>query len=166
MIIVINEGDTMTEPIIMEEIKRLDAVYHKLFYLDFASENVMPENIRDLSAVEIGIINCVSFTPDIILREIKEKLRLPNSTLTSAINRLEKRGLADRVINSRDRRSFGIRLTPEGAAAQKAHLDFEDMLWKRILSKLDTHKERDRFLEMAEKIIAAFLKEDKNNGEN
>lgn len=156
----------MIDPIGRDEINRLDAVYHKLFFLDLGSESVMPENIRDLSAVEIGIINCVSLNPDIILREINDKLKLPNSTLTSAVNRLEKRGLANRVISVRDKRSFGITLTPEGEAAQKAHLDFEEMLWNRILSKLDTHRERDRFLVMAEKIISAFLKEDDDHGES
>lgn len=149
----------MSDAIKPDEIKRLDAIYHKLFFLDLASEAKMPEIIRDLSTVEIGIINCIALKPDIILREITERLNLPNSTLTSALNRLEKKELANRIISPRDRRSFGIALTPKGEEAQKAHLEFEQGLWKHILSKLDTHAQRDQFLELAEKILVGFLKE-------
>jgi DNA-binding MarR family transcriptional regulator len=39
------------------------------------------------------------------------------STLTGVIDRLERRGLARRTVNARDRRSFVLELTPEGAAA-------------------------------------------------
>ena len=39
------------------------------------------------------------------------------STLTGVIDRLERRGLARRAVNARDRRSFVLELTPEGVEA-------------------------------------------------
>lgn len=142
-----------------EEINRLDALYHKLFAMDTASMTVMPEILEGMSTLEIGIVNKVSSDPDIILREIADQLHIPNSTLTSALNRLERRGLAERIISPRDRRSFGIRLTGKGREAQEAHLAYEGSLWRAILGKLDTHKERERFLVLAEKIINGFERE-------
>jgi MarR family transcriptional regulator, organic hydroperoxide resistance regulator len=41
------------------------------------------------------------------------------STLTGVIDRLERRGLARRAVNARDRRSFVLELTPEGVEAAK-----------------------------------------------
>ncbi len=41
------------------------------------------------------------------------------STLTGVVDRLERRGLARRTVNARDRRSFVLELTPEGAAAAR-----------------------------------------------
>lgn len=44
------------------------------------------------------------------------------STLTSILDRLERRGLVRRVINPLDRRSFLIRLTPQGGKlARRVH---------------------------------------------
>jgi MarR family transcriptional regulator, organic hydroperoxide resistance regulator len=41
------------------------------------------------------------------------------STLTGVIDRLERRGLARRAVNARDRRSFVLELTPEGVEAAR-----------------------------------------------
>jgi MarR family transcriptional regulator, organic hydroperoxide resistance regulator len=42
------------------------------------------------------------------------------STLTGVIDRLERRGLARRAVNARDRRSFVLELTPDGVEAAAA----------------------------------------------
>jgi DNA-binding MarR family transcriptional regulator len=41
------------------------------------------------------------------------------STLTGILDRLERRGLTERALNPRDRRSFTVTLTPSGRAAAK-----------------------------------------------
>ena len=70
--------------------------------------------------------------PDIILKEIVEILGIPGSTLTSAVDRLEKRRLLRRAISQRDRRSFGLELTDEGRIAQQEHRDSEKFCGKKF----------------------------------
>jgi MarR family transcriptional regulator, organic hydroperoxide resistance regulator len=73
------------------------------------------------------------------------------STLTGVIDRLERRGLARRAVNARDRRSFVIELTPEGVEAAKrvdaafatvearARLDDHDIAaFQRVLRALES----------------------------
>jgi DNA-binding MarR family transcriptional regulator len=72
------------------------------------------------------------------------------STLTGVIDRLERRGLARRAVNARDRRSFVLELTPEGVEAAKtveeafaavesrAGLDARDVAaFRRVLRALE-----------------------------
>jgi ubiquinone/menaquinone biosynthesis C-methylase UbiE len=79
--------------------------------------------------------------PDVILGEIVSILNIPKSTLTNAVDRLEKRNYINRIISKRDRRSYGLELTEEGHLAQKEHLDFEYTVYGRILNALDTDEE-------------------------
>jgi Transcriptional regulators len=109
--------------------------------------------IQELSTIEIGIINIVSKKPDVILKEICSYLDIPKSTLTNAINRLENRNYINRVISKRDRRSFGLLLTEEGKIAQKEHLDFENIVYGRIINSLDTDEERKELFRLMKKIV-------------
>jgi len=50
------------------------------------------------------------------------------STLTGVLDRLERRGLIERALNPRDRRSFTVTLTDAGAAAaEKVRRTFRDI---------------------------------------
>lgn len=106
-----------------------------------------------LTTIEISIINIVSKNPDVILGEIVSVLDIPKSTLTNAIDRLEKRNYINRIISKRDRRSYGLELTEEGHLAQKEHLDFECMVYGRILNALDTEEEKQELFKILRKIV-------------
>ena len=106
-----------------------------------------------MTTVEMGIIHLISEHPDYIMRDIIENLELPASTLTSAVNRLEKRGYLQREIAPQDRRSFRLVLTPLGEKAQERHLASEEILFSTVLACLDTPEERDTFMSLLEKIM-------------
>ncbi len=58
------------------------------------------------------------------------------STLTGVIDRLERRGLAGRAVNARDRRSFVLELTPDGEqAAERVRAAFS-ALEERMLERV------------------------------
>lgn len=90
----------------------------------------------------------------IILREIREKLGIPNSTLTSAIDRLETRGLLRRVVSERDRRSFGLELTYGGRAYVALQQEAEVKFAIHVLEILGTDADRLNFIETLTKVVS------------
>jgi DNA-binding MarR family transcriptional regulator len=58
------------------------------------------------------------------------------STLTGVIDRLERRGLARRALNARDRRSYVLELTAEGERAAKQVRDAFSTLEERMLERV------------------------------
>jgi DNA-binding MarR family transcriptional regulator len=100
------------------------------------------------------VIDLIAESPEIIMREICEAMEIPKSTLTSLIDRLEKRGCLHRVISPRDRRSYGLELTPLGHQIYEEHLRLEEALWTKILGTLDDDAEREEYIEIIRKIVA------------
>ena len=143
----------MKETVRPEDIKRFNELYHFYVRQNLASKSSVPDELKGLSAIDISVVNIVSSNPDIIIREIAEILNVPNSTLTSSLNRLEKKGIANRIISKRDKRSFGIELTDKGARVQQIHLEFERAYFERILAKLDTHEKQTLLLDLLQEVI-------------
>lgn len=109
--------------------------------------------IERLNTMEISIIRIVYDREDIILKEICNMLDIPKSTLTSAIDRLERLNYVNRTISKRDRRSYGLQLTDEGEEVKNEHLAFERKLYGYVLNALDTTDEREEFLKLFRKIV-------------
>lgn len=117
---------------------------------------------QKLTPLEIGILNIMEWEPGASLKEIVEYLNAPNSTVTGAVDRLEKRGIVARSIHPRDKRSFALEFTNLGQkishhrATAKEHMlgalykALEDdaareslrRLLERALDNLSTQKER------------------------
>lgn len=110
------------------------------------------KRLQGLTTIEIGIINLVSKNPDIILKEISKITKTPKSTLTSALNRLEKKKYIKRTISKSDKRSFSLYLTEEGKLVQEEHLALEHTLSSRILNSLDNDEERNKLIDLLKKI--------------
>jgi len=156
----------MKDKISNEQIKSLDKVWHKLLLsLQRTSENLWKDRLAGISTVEISILSIIEKKPDIILKEINEILGIPGSTLTSAIDRLEKRRLLRRVISTRDRRSFGLELTENGKLTQVEHRKSEEILWEKVLNSYSTNGERSELIRMLQ-ILADSLNENEKEGDN
>ena len=80
-------------------------------------------------------------------------LNLNFNTLTSIINRLENKGVIVRAISSRDRRSYQLELTEKGKMIQNEHVKFEEEVYGRVMSSLDTYEERETLLKLTRKIV-------------
>lgn len=118
------------------------------------------EQLKKLSFLEISILAFVFKKPDIILKDILEVTGIPNSSLTSVIDRLERRGYLQRTLSQRDRRSYGLKLTELGQKVYHIHLDFEEQLYRRVLLALDSPEERNTFLRLFTKILDALTEPD------
>ena len=115
------------------------------------------DKLKGIVMTDLGILHHVAQNPDGILSDIKEALEIPHSTLTSAVNRLEERGLVRRVISARDRRSFGLVLTESGQAMQREHSRVDRMITGLVLEALDSGKERRTFIGLLEKISSRMV---------
>jgi len=135
------------------QVDELNKLWHRMLvesnYEDIESKY---SNIQELSTNEIAIIRIISEKEEVIIKDILEVLKLPKSTLTSIIDRLEKRNLIVRAISKRDRRSYKLELTEEGKIAQDEHIKFEEEVYGKIMISLDTSEEREELLKLIRKI--------------
>ncbi|BCZ48187.1 MarR family transcriptional regulator [Clostridium gelidum] len=136
------------------QVDELNKLWHRMLvesnYEDIESKY---SNIQELSTNEIAIIRIISEKEEVIIKDILEVLKLPKSTLTSIIDRLEKRNLIVRAISKRDRRSYKLELTEKGKIAQDEHIRFEEEVYGKIMISLDTYEEREELLKLIRKIV-------------
>lgn len=128
-------------------------LHHIMFALRFDRLEQLSSKLAGLQPVELHILQLVSDRPDLILKEIREILNMPNSTLTSILDRLEQRGLLRRQISPRDRRSFRLELTQKGQAIQAEHDRVDRLVAARVLSAFEDNAEREQALRLLAKLV-------------
>jgi DNA-binding MarR family transcriptional regulator len=136
---------------IEEQSKILAEQWEKL--LQSNKLNICTKKLEGTTVLEVNILKIVEKNPDIILREISALLTIPSSTLTSAVNRLERRQLLKRIISERDLRSFGLALTEEGKQAIDEHYKEEQILINSMLQVFEDSKERNNFITLFKKLV-------------
>lgn len=102
--------------------------------------------------LDLHILKLAAEQPDIILKEIRQSLAIPHSTLTSAVDRLEKRHLLRRTISQRDRRSYGLELTEKGWRIRKEHGRIDQIVAETVLEALSDDQERETLTRLLAKI--------------
>ena len=114
------------------------------------------KKLRGMAQLDLHILKLIAEQPDIILKDICDELHIPNSTLTSAINRLEERGLLNRVISRRDRRSYGLELTDKGWEIKAEHDRVDQTIAQKVIDALDDADEVDSLIALLGKIAQGF----------
>lgn len=136
-----------------EQFQRFDAVMHKIYkrlrQLHGDIDTMFPGGI---TSNELSVLKVASKYPDAALKEISQYLDVPGSTLTSIVDRLEKRNLVKRVISLKNRRSYSLELTKKGIKISELHEAAENQLWKKVLGALDEDSERDILINLLDKI--------------
>lgn len=112
--------------------------------------------LHALSPIETGTLDVVAEAEGVTMGEVGRALGLAKSTVTSLVDRLEGRGYLCRVPGARDRRAFGLVLTPRGRTAYRAHVRFEDEVGRRMLAGLESDAERAGFLAALRKMVAGL----------
>jgi len=115
--------------------------------------DVCTERLRGTSLLDVNIMRVVRKKPGILIKDIAAALNAGSSTLSSAITRLEKRGLLRRTISQNDLRSYGIELTGDGVEAIDEHYLKEIELMGVLLASLDGDDERTAFVALFGKIV-------------
>jgi len=73
-----------------------------------------------LTIPQIMVLNAIERLGDVTIKRISDDVSLSQATLTTILNRLEQRGLVERVRNTDDKRIVNARLTAAGQSALQA----------------------------------------------
>jgi DNA-binding MarR family transcriptional regulator len=75
----------------------------------------------EVSERELALLRTLSAEGPMITKALGGRFRVPVSTMTGLVDRMEKKGLVRRVPGRRDRRSIELELTPAGSLALREH---------------------------------------------
>ena len=115
--------------------------------------NICTDRLGGTNLLDVNILRVVKQKPGVIVKEIITDLKVSSSTASSAIKRLEQRGLIARQISPEDLRSYSIVLTEEGQLAMKEHFEKEKELMAYLLQAFKDTKEQETFIELFGKIV-------------
>jgi DNA-binding MarR family transcriptional regulator len=134
----------------------MDSLQRLIWRLRLDQPDEWSPMLKGMIQLDLHILKLIGEKPDIILKEITTALEIPGSTLTSAINRLEKRGSLKRVISKRDRRSYGLELTKKGWTLKNEHDRVDRMLIMKVFEALEDNQQAKTFVDMLNKINEEF----------
>ena len=143
--------------------ERLNSLLVQLFndILHIEEKVLKSSEIKYLSITEIHTIDAIGTQGNRTMGEIAHDLRITVGTLTSAINRLIKKGYAERSRTEEDRRVVLVSLTEKGKHAYKIHADFHKEMVQATLNSYND-EEQEVLCDVIEKINIFF--EDKYEG--
>ncbi|MFA8342609.1 MAG: MarR family winged helix-turn-helix transcriptional regulator [Rhodothermaceae bacterium] len=136
-----------------EQINVVNTAFHEiLFAMMFRRQDNGADDIQKFTFAEMHLMGLAYYNPDMILKEIRDYLNIPQTTLSSIVAKLEKNGYLKRVINPRDMRSFSLELTEKGKSRLEMHQksDYEQV--KSALLPL-SEEERESFKKILGKIM-------------
>lgn len=146
--------------ILDEQIERYKKYGHRILsttiYKKFMKEF---KELNQLSNSEITIIHMAISNEKLVLKDIVKAIDLPKSTLTSMINRLEKKGYIKRITSEEDKRCYHLLVTDKGKEIEKQHLESEYYVYSHILKGLDSKLKREQFLSLVDEILENLEKE-------
>ena len=91
-------------------------------------------SVFDLTPVQYAVLYCLWENNKKSPKEIAERLKLENSTISGILERMEKKGLIKRMISKEDRRFIQIMLTEKGAALEEDVLAAVDKVNEEVMS--------------------------------
>jgi DNA-binding MarR family transcriptional regulator len=80
----------------------------------FKETEVLFESRLEVSQRELALLHTLAVDGPMISKDLGTRFRVPVSTMTGLVDRMEKKGLVRRVPNRRDRRSIELEVTPAG----------------------------------------------------
>ena len=98
--------------------------------------------LNDLSITEIHTIDAIGMYEYRTMTEVSQDLRITLGTLTTAINKLLKKGYVDRKRGEEDRRSVMIALTRKGKIAFRIHEKFHSHMVHATIDGLNKEEEQ------------------------
>jgi len=147
----------MTDKGITEaRISGMNQAFHMLWFKIMTSRpEFRARELRGLTFSDVHVINMAYEEPDILLKDIRERLKIPQTTLSSIVGKLEKKGYLQRVINPRDYRSFSLKVTAKGKKMMDAHNKLDHEQSRHMLECLD-EEEHVEFIRLFAKVADRF----------
>ena len=124
----------------MDYTKIIQSIGEKLFEsynltIQLEKKELEASQFKDLSIKDLHTIHMIGSDKELTITEISKQLCLTKATLTSTIDKLEKRGYVLRKRNSKDRRIINIILTKKGKLLyklyNKRHKEYMSILLKK-----------------------------------
>lgn len=99
-----------------EKVKKAIEVLQSLWTLTRTTTKFTQQNAESLGLTmqQMSIMNLLYSTPGLTLKEVTQKLGLPKSSVSVAVDGLVQSGNVIRHTSSEDRREINLMLTPEG----------------------------------------------------
>lgn len=107
----------------------------------FKESEVVFASRLEVSDRELALLRTLVAEGPMITKELGGRFRVPVSTMTGLVDRMEKNGLVRRVPGRRDRRSIELEATPAGALALREHARGLEAIARGLLEALP---ERDQ----------------------
>lgn len=137
----------------MDKVKELNTLWHKVGnQLREEMYKTEYKSINKLTMIDLSILQTIQQNPNLIFKDICTILGLPKSTLTSAVNRLEKNGLVKRRVSEKDMRKYSLELTKKGNEAQQEHIMTEHVVFNQLLNGLNDAESKS-FLSLFSKAL-------------
>lgn len=138
---------------------RFGELVHKLmmtYKTEYRTPIRMP-GIRKLTPIEVELLGLLEWQDRISIKEVIRILSIPNSTVTSAVNRLESKGLVVRVVPEEDKRAFELKLTGSGRDIINYRKFKKTQFYTEMIQSLNTEEERYALVELIEKMTRSMV---------
>ena len=123
-------------------------------YLAFLRKDDPHIRSLGLTSSQFDVIVTLGDTEGMTCKDLSEKTLVTKGTLTGVLDRLEKKGLVERVPSRDDRRCTLIRLTPKGDARFRqvfpTHIRHLKPYFERALTTAEASKLRQLLLQLKE----------------
>ena len=106
----------------------------------------------DLTSMQFAALNAIALQPGIDQASLATTISFDRATIGGVIDRLERKGLVQRVVSAQDRRARQLHLTTDGEQLLTACRPVVKALQADILAPLSP-AERDVFLALAHKAL-------------
>jgi DNA-binding MarR family transcriptional regulator len=97
--------------------------------------------LSELSITEVHTIEAIGMYTERTMSEVAQKLKITVSTLTTAINKLIKKGYVERKRIEEDRRVVLVKLTKKGKLAYRIHEKFHREMVNTAIDGLNLQEE-------------------------
>lgn len=110
--------------------------------LDIEEKTLKTGPLSDLSVTELHTIEAMGMYNTRTMSEVAQDLKITVGTLTTAINKLIKKGYVERKRIEEDRRVVLINVTKKGKLAYRLHQKFHSDMIEEITKGIDEKEER------------------------
>ena len=140
-------------------LERYYILIHELYsnLMLYEIENLKNGVMKNVTFHEIHTIEIIGDLLEATMRELADRAKVKQSTMTVMIDKLLKKGFARRLRSDDDRRIVKVSLTKTGEAAYHEHKKAHQNVTKYLLSILNA-KERGELLRIMEKMAAHLRK--------
>ncbi|EHI98301.1 MULTISPECIES: MarR family transcriptional regulator [unclassified Clostridium] len=98
--------------------------------------------LSDISITEVHTMEVIGMYNESTMSEVAQKLKITVSTLTTAINKLIKKGYVERKRIEEDKRVVLVKLTEKGIMAYKLHQRFHKKMINNAIEGLSLEEEK------------------------